>query len=210
MSGQYDDEGYTALHYAASHGHAAAVGALLDHGATVDARTRVGLTPLMLACHGRLVSHGDVVDVLIAHSAQLDAIDAMVGASSLMLVARNGDEGLAHRLYAAGARLDVRDHKGKSAATYALDEGHYELALSLDPLRCGGGAGAEHAGARGALASPAAELLARCCVTVVAAALGGLALAWASGCCVLRRRVACGAVLHGQGGAQGSARRHAA
>ena len=45
------EEGYTALHHAAFCGKAAAVSILLQHGASIEARTRVlGLSPLMLAC----------------------------------------------------------------------------------------------------------------------------------------------------------------
>ena len=112
------EEGYTALHHAAFCGKAAAVSILLQHGASIEARTRVlGLSPLMLACHGQLATHEDVVRVLLEAGAEPDAVDWMVGSSSLMFAAFSGDEGLVRLLFAAGARLDLRDHFSKNATT---------------------------------------------------------------------------------------------
>lgn len=112
------EEGYTALHHASFCGQAAAVSILLQHGAIIETRTRVlGLSPLMLACHGRLETHEDVVRVLLEAGAEPNAVDWRVGSSSLMFAAFSGDEGLVRLLFAAGARLDTRDHYGKNVTT---------------------------------------------------------------------------------------------
>src|SRR5207245_2692557 len=44
-----DEDGYTALHYAARWGDTRAIGLLLDRGADVDAKSRFGVSPLFLA-----------------------------------------------------------------------------------------------------------------------------------------------------------------
>ena len=133
------EEGYTALHHAAFCGKAAAVSILLQHGASIEARTRVlGLSPLMLACHGRLETHENVVRVLLEAGAEADAVDWMVGSSSLMFaVAFSGNGGLVRLLFAAGARLDLRDYLGKNATTCKRLDGlnpNLSTDLSFVPL----------------------------------------------------------------------------
>ena len=65
-----DVSGMTALMLAAQGGHAAAVEALVKHGARVEAATEFGMTALMLA---KEKGHTAVVEWLEAHNAQVEA-----------------------------------------------------------------------------------------------------------------------------------------
>ncbi len=62
----------TALHWAAGQGHVPVCEFLIARGASVDARTWLGSTPLMYAVMG---GHIDVVKLLIAHGANVNARD---------------------------------------------------------------------------------------------------------------------------------------
>lgn len=48
-----DDEGWTALHWAALYGHAECAGFLIAHGAPLDAVSKKNETPLMIAAESR-------------------------------------------------------------------------------------------------------------------------------------------------------------
>jgi ankyrin repeat protein len=63
-----DAEGYTALHYAASHGHIHLAMALIENAANESATTKEGYTPIMLAAKKRRC---DVVEVLATYSSLL-------------------------------------------------------------------------------------------------------------------------------------------
>jgi ankyrin repeat protein len=62
----------TALHQAARHGFVSVVQALLDHGASIDARDAKGETPLRRAVNCRQL---EIVRLLVRHGATLRAAD---------------------------------------------------------------------------------------------------------------------------------------
>lgn len=70
--GPLNEDGYTALHAAIEQRRAGLITLLLDHGADVNARTRAGRTPLMLAAKH---SNTDQADLLLARHADPKAVD---------------------------------------------------------------------------------------------------------------------------------------
>lgn len=145
-----DRMGPTVLIQATGHSHPAVVKALLEHGATVDARDRNGGTALMFAA-----MNGDLgtVNLLLEHgaNANANATDAH-GATPLMCAAagddksivqlsldrRNwyqGGEGLQAKTIAAlvrrGALVNARDTRGRTALMCASRPHHREELLAL-------------------------------------------------------------------------------
>ena len=131
---RYDAKGYTLLHHASDDAQEVAAGLLLQRGADVNLRTRdVGLSPLILACNRLQRAHG-LMDLLIAAGAELDAQDAHLGVSGLMIAADGGDEELVQKLLRAGARVAARDRRGRRPSQFARERGHVRLAARLAGL----------------------------------------------------------------------------
>ena len=119
-----DQGARTALHHAASHGHAMLIDLLLEHGAPLDAPDRSGHTAVHLAALG---GHRAAVARLIAHRADLQALNA--GECSALLTRR--------------VRRPCRG-RGPSAATGRAGRQHGRRAVhpasSCSPAwPCGGG-----------------------------------------------------------------------
>ena len=132
-----DNEGMTALHWAAYEGQTAAATVLLQHSAKVDPRTSLlQMTPLMFACDrgfsliAELLLHaGANIDAAVRH--ELDDAQIAVGTTSLMLAAAKGEVAVVRTLLAAGASQNQRDIHGTDASGYAHRGGHAELAATL-------------------------------------------------------------------------------
>uniref|UniRef100_A0A4W3KK71 NAD(+) ADP-ribosyltransferase n=1 Tax=Callorhinchus milii TaxID=7868 RepID=A0A4W3KK71_CALMI len=108
-----DDDGNTALQFAAGHGHEQLVRFLLMKGASVDSRNSYGWSPLMQAArHGHLA----VARLLLENQADVNAANKL-GACVLAAAARGGHAGLTRLLLESGARLACtrggrgRDHQ---------------------------------------------------------------------------------------------------
>lgn len=142
-----DESGTTALHLAASNGHATTVALLLEHGASVDIRVAEDqdFTALHYAVIGR---HAQVVDLLVAAKANVHARDA-AGRTPLSWAAevyrpipvriyqlsamdaplhqnQTRDPGRADpvkALVAAGANVDSRDRAGRTPLITAAQHG---------------------------------------------------------------------------------------
>ena len=100
--------GDTALHVAASQGHAACVALLLAAGSETDP---AGWTALHYAAYA---GHTATVELLIAKGAKLDA-RAPNGRTALMLAAQNDHAGVSLALLRAGADTELQDYDGKTA-----------------------------------------------------------------------------------------------
>ena len=91
---------------------------LLDDGASVDARDRLGLKPLS---HAARSGHLEMVDLLLARGAPVNARN-LAGATALYFAAERGQEAIVRRLLEGGADADVKGQSGVSpvaAAAYA-------------------------------------------------------------------------------------------
>ena len=105
-----DSLGGTALHDAAWAGESEIVDYLIRAGADVNARHSEGQsTPLDYAV---LMNRFEVVEILLAHGAKLDASNK--GLTALHLAARGGETRIAKLLIAHGAQVSARDDGGST------------------------------------------------------------------------------------------------
>jgi hypothetical protein len=105
-----DNEGRTALHEAARWGPDITK-PLLDRGADVNARTRTGATPVMLAAAAQ---QPDSLRLMLGKDADVNARDDE-GKTPLMYAAENGRLASARALLAEGADVRLKDKQGKTA-----------------------------------------------------------------------------------------------
>lgn len=85
---------WTALHFAATRGRAAAIRVLLDHGADVNARTNLDCTPLFLVCRR---GHAGLMQTLLDAGADFASIDRD-GRSPLGVAAERGHDAVVRAL----------------------------------------------------------------------------------------------------------------
>jgi len=91
---------------------------LLDQGASVDARDRIGARPLS---HAARSGHLEMLDLLLARGAPIDARD-LNGATALYYAAERGHSPIVQRLIERGADVKLTGKSGVSpvaAAAYA-------------------------------------------------------------------------------------------
>src|SRR5690242_4853404 len=86
-----------------------AVKRLLAQGASVDARTTIGWTPLMWAAG---CGHADVCRLLIENNAVVDAIDIYDGSASLHRAAMNGHADVCRLLIESNALVEAKNKRG--------------------------------------------------------------------------------------------------
>ena len=102
---------------------------LLDAGASVDARDRLGARPLS---HAARFGHLDMVDLLLAHGAPIDARN-LAGATALYAAAERGHPEVVQRLIERGADVNLTGRSGISpvaAATYSGSDAIVEMLLA--------------------------------------------------------------------------------
>jgi ankyrin repeat protein len=102
---------------------------LLDYGASVDARDRLGARPLG---HAAKSGHLEMVDLLLAHGAPIDARN-LAGATALYAAAESGRVDVALRLMDHGADVKLTGRSGISpvaAAAYAGSDAIVEALLT--------------------------------------------------------------------------------
>lgn len=125
-------DGWTALHLACFFGNDAAVVALLDHDANARIMGRAFEQNLALhaACAGgRLGS--TAFARLVAATGDPDALQKQ-GYTALMIAAGNGFVDAVDVLLQAGANRALKQAEGKTAADFARERGHAELAKRLE------------------------------------------------------------------------------
>lgn len=116
-----ENDGTTALHWAAYAGDNALVAALLTAGADPKAANRYGLTPLQAAAEG---GFAESVTALLAAGADANAV-LPEGETILMTAARSGNADVVEALLAAGAETEARDSfYGETALIFAAVEDH--------------------------------------------------------------------------------------
>jgi uncharacterized protein len=102
---------------------------LLDYGASVDARDRLGARPLS---HAARFGHLEMVDLLLAHGAPIDGRN-LAGATALYFAAEGGHVSVAQRLMERGANVKLTGRSGISpvaAAAYAGSDAIVEALLA--------------------------------------------------------------------------------
>jgi len=102
---------------------------LLDQGASVDARDRLGARPLG---HAARSGHLQMVDLLLARGAPIDARD-LAGATALYFAAEGSHISIAQRLIERGADVKLTGRSGISpvaAAAYAGNDAIVEALLA--------------------------------------------------------------------------------
>ena len=92
---------------------------LLDHGASVDARDRLGARPLS---HAARSGHLDMVDLLLARGAPVDARN-LAGSTALYFAAERGQVAIVQRLIDRGADVNLTGRSGTSAVAAAAFAG---------------------------------------------------------------------------------------
>lgn len=129
-------DGGTLLHFAAFFGHEAAVRLLLERGADVHARSRNAMCnlPLHAALAGPLSPSG--VRALLEAGSPPDA-KQQAGYTALHAAAMNGSGERVDLLLAFGADPAVAADDGRTAADFARERGHAELADRLAALASG-------------------------------------------------------------------------
>jgi uncharacterized protein len=124
-------DGWTALHLAAFLGQGAAIIALLEHGADarIFSRAMEQNLPIHAAAAGRRIDKAAFTKLV---SATGDAnILQKQGYTALMIAAGNGFAEAVDVLLAAGADKSLKTPEGKTAADFAHERGHRELAKLL-------------------------------------------------------------------------------
>jgi len=102
---------------------------LLDYGASLDARDRLGARPLS---HAARSGHLDMVDLLLARGAPINARN-LAGATALYFAAEGGHTSIAQRLIERGADVKLAGRSGISpiaAAAYAGNDAIVEALLA--------------------------------------------------------------------------------
>jgi ankyrin repeat protein len=100
---------------------------LLDYGASVDARDRLGAKPLS---HAARSGHLEMVDLLLARGAPIDARN-LAGATALYFAAEAGHPSIAQRLIERGADVKLTGRSGISPVAAAAYAGNDEIVAAL-------------------------------------------------------------------------------
>jgi ankyrin repeat protein len=100
---------------------------LLDHGASVDARDRLGARPLS---HAARFGHLAMVDLLLARGAPLDARN-LAGATALFLAADGNHTQVAQRLIERGADVNIAGRSGVTPVAAAAYKGNDAIVEAL-------------------------------------------------------------------------------
>jgi ankyrin repeat protein len=101
--------------------------ALLDRGASVDARDRLGVRPLSRAARS---GHLEMVDLLLQRGAPIDARD-LAGATALYVAAERGQAAVVQRLIDKGADAELKGRSGTSPVAAAAFAGRNQVVKML-------------------------------------------------------------------------------
>jgi uncharacterized protein len=144
-----DEEGRSALMWAARLGRIELVAPLLAAGATVDARDARDYTALFHACHDPDADRGhpEVVALLLQAGADKEACIGF-GVRPLMYAAGNGEAAVVQVLLQAGADPLARNEVGRTALMMVKDRDYVDVINLLHEAEAGreaGGCGSRNA-----------------------------------------------------------------
>lgn len=120
-----NENNQTALMLAAYNGHANIVAMLVDFGADVNVADLINRTALMYSSSGPFP---ETVQLLLDKGAKVNIIDNNEHWTALMFAAAEGQTENAKRLLKAGADITLKDIDGDTAADFAAQKGHVDLA----------------------------------------------------------------------------------
>ncbi|MDD2918354.1 ankyrin repeat domain-containing protein [Rhodoferax sp.] len=115
---QTDDNGTPLLLLALKKGFTIMAKMLLNAGADVNEKDKLGLTPLMVACGKSTVGYKDVAEMLIRKGAHINVRDPM-GYTPLLLALSGGTIDIAELLINRGADITARTRKGDTPLSLA-------------------------------------------------------------------------------------------
>jgi ankyrin repeat protein len=127
----FSGDGWTPLHLAAAFGTAPAVDMLLQHGGQVDVVSKNPQRNQPLHAALALGREAETVRLLLAHGADPNAVQAG-GFTALFSAAAADRRDLCEMLIQAGAHTRHCADVGKTAAEFARERGHVDLADWLD------------------------------------------------------------------------------
>ena len=119
-----DQDGHTALMYAAFNGYSAIVIYLLDAGAEIDKRDYLDRTALLYCSTGPFP---ETVKILLDRGANPNLVDSDEHFSPLMHAAAEGHLEVVKVLLAHGADKSLKDVDGDNAASFAAQAGHMHV-----------------------------------------------------------------------------------
>jgi len=120
-----DQDGRTALMYASFNGHTEIVNELLKKGAKINERDQNGRTALIFAASGPFK---ETVKLLLENKAEPNLADGEEHFTALMYAAAEGQLEVVKVLLDGNADPTLKDVDGDNAATFALNNGHKEVA----------------------------------------------------------------------------------
>ena len=126
-----DQEGHTALMYAAFNGHSEIVLYLLDAGAEINRVDFLGRTALL---YGSTGPFPETVSILLDRGADPNKVDTDEHFSPLMHAAAEGHLEVVKVLLEHGADRSLRDVDGDNAASFAAQGGHLQVVEYLDSI----------------------------------------------------------------------------
>jgi ankyrin repeat protein len=126
-----DQDGHTALMFAAFNGHSEIVIYLLDAGAEIDRTDYMDRTALLYGATGPFP---ETVKILLDHGADPNRVDSDEHFSPLMHAAAEGHLEVVKVLINHGADRSLKDVDGDNAADFAAQSGHMQVAEYLDSL----------------------------------------------------------------------------
>ncbi|CAH0051773.1 unnamed protein product [Clonostachys solani] len=122
-----DEDGYTALLFAAEAGQDAAVKLLIGLGTEIESKNNSGETSLWLAAH---YGHGTVVQTLLESGADPNSADEL-GQTPVSAAAEGGHLQAVSSLLARDADIDIKTCYGKNALMFAAENGNDAVIRTL-------------------------------------------------------------------------------